>query len=122
DFISGELGKISSLDFCQTEFHLEVEDVMLDDSKKLVLVRVIQECLNNAIKHASPTMISIKVEKPTDHWVISIKDDGIGFDLNQASNGQGLRNLQSRMKTIGGNIEVSSAPGEGTHIRLLLPN
>lgn len=122
DFISSELNKISSLDFCETEFHLEVEDVLLDDSKKLVLVRVIQECLNNAIKHASPTLISIKVEKPTDHWIISIKDDGVGFDLNQSSKGQGLRNLESRMKTIGGEIQVSSTPGEGTLIRLLLPN
>src|SRR5690606_12028530 len=122
DFISSELKKISSLDFCETEFHLEVEDVLLDDSKKLVLVRVIQECLHNAIKHAAPTLISIKVEKPTDHWIISIQDDGLGFDLKQASTGQGLRNLETRMKTIGGEIKFFSNPGEGTLIRLLLPN
>lgn len=122
DFIANELDKISSLDFCQTSFHIEVEHIPLDDSKKLVLVRMIQECLNNAIKHASPSLIKVRIEKSPERLSIAIQDDGIGFDLGQASNGQGLRNLESRMKTIGGEIDVSSAPGEGTHIRLLLPN
>lgn len=122
DFIANELDRISSLGFCETSFHSEVEQVELDDSKKLVLVRMIQECLNNAIKHASPSLIGVKVEKSADRLTIAIHDDGLGFDLDQASNGQGLRNLKTRMKTIGGGIEVSSAPGNGTHIRLLLPN
>src|SRR5690606_10501704 len=122
EFIANELEKISTLDFCQTEFHSDVEEVSLDDSKKLVLVRMIQECLNNAIKHASPTQISIHVEQSPDYLSISIQDDGLGFDLKQASTGQGLRNLETRMKTIGGEIKFFSNPGEGTLIRLLLPN
>jgi two-component system NarL family sensor kinase len=122
DFIAHELDKISSLEFCRTEFHVNGEDMKLDDSKKLVLVRLIQECLNNAIKHASPTLIAIEIEASPDQSVIAIQDDGVGFDINQAANGQGLRNLETRMKTIGGRIELSSSPGKGTLIRLLLPN
>ena len=122
DFISNELDKISSLNFCHTTFKPGVGDISLDDSKKLVLVRMIQECLNNAIKHASPTLIAIEIEKSADCLIIAIRDDGTGFDVSQGSDGQGLQNLERRMKTIGGGIEVSSAPGKGTLIRLLLPN
>lgn len=122
DFIANELDKIASLDFCKTELITNVEKIDIEVSKKLVLIRMIQECLNNAIKHASPTLISIIIENLPDKMLISIEDDGVGFDVNQASDGQGISNLQSRMKTIGGHIDVISAADRGTQIRLLLPN
>lgn len=122
EFIASELDKISSLDFCKTEFHSNGAEIRLEDSKKLVLVRMIQECLNNAIKHAAPSLISIKIEFRPEDLNISIVDDGAGFDVNKESTGQGIRNLQSRIKTIGGKAEVRSVPGQGTRIRLSLPN
>src|SRR5690606_22884707 len=122
EFISNELNKISSLDFCKTEFHTNTEEIPLEDSKKLVLVRMIQECLNNAIKHAVPSLISIKIEYAPVNLSISMVDNGVGFDVNKESAGQGIRNLQTRIKTIGGNADVRSASGQGTQIRLSLPN
>src|SRR5690606_2741411 len=121
-FIAKELEKIAALDFCKTEFVATDKHFPLEESKKLVLMRMIQECLNNAIKHASPTLISIEIDQSPEKLFISIRDNGLGFDMDQDSDGQGLRNLQTRMNTIGGHIEVKSALGKGTEIQLLLPN
>lgn len=122
EFINNELNKISSLDFCKTEFHTNANEILLEDSKKLVLVRMIQECLNNSIKHAAPSMISINVEYTPENLNICIVDDGMGFDVSKESTGQGIRNLQTRIKTIGGKADVKSTLGLGTQIQLSLPN
>ena len=122
EFIANELDKISSLGFCETELSINAEEIQLDNNKKLILIRMIQECLNNSMKHASPSLISISIEKLAEQVTIVIKDNGTGFDLNQVSDGQGLGNLESRMKAIGGEITISSAPNQGTEIQLLLSN
>ena len=122
EFIANELDKISSLGFCETELSFKTEDIQLDNNKKLILIRMIQECLNNSIKHASPSLISISVDCFSERMAVIIKDNGIGFDLEKVSGGQGLGNLQSRMRTIGGEITITSAPNQGTQIQLLLSN
>jgi len=94
----------------------------LDNNKKLILIRMIQECLNNSIKHASPSLISISVDCLSERMAVVIKDNGIGFDLEKVSGGQGLGNLESRMRAIGGEITITSAPNQGTQIQLLLSN
>lgn len=121
-FISTELQKISSLEFCETELHDTVGEILLDENAKLVLIRIIQECLNNAIKHASPSLVYIKLEELEGTIAISIEDDGIGFDVSQSSTGQGVRNLHTRMATIGGSVRITSVSDKGTKIQLCLPN
>ena len=120
DFIDGELDRISKLGFCQTTFQSNTGDLQLDQKKKLVLIRMIQESLNNAIKHASPSLISIIINQSPQQLDISIKDNGVGFDLQQNSEGLGLVNLDSRMRTIGGEVKISSALHQGTEIQLRL--
>src|SRR5690606_12686509 len=120
DFIDNELGKVSKLGLCKTTFQSNIDDLQLDQKKKLVLIRMIQECLNNAIKHAFPSLISISISHSPERLEISIKDNGVGFDLLQASEGLGLNNLESRMKTIGGEVKISSVLQQGTEIQLLL--
>lgn len=120
EFIENELNKVSQVGFCKTELQSNVEDIHLDKNKKLVLIRLIQECLNNAIKHASPSLISITIDHYPEETAILIRDDGIGFDIHKPSEGMGLNNLGSRMKAIGGQVQISSFPKQGTEIRLLL--
>ncbi|MFD2034131.1 sensor histidine kinase [Belliella marina] len=121
-YIQRELTKLEQLDFCKVEFVVEGEDFGLENSKKLVLIRIIQECLNNAIKHAKPDLLSIKLRRTEKATEITIADNGIGFDTSIEKNGSGLYNLKSRMKTIGGEIKIISSEGNGTQINLLLPN
>ncbi|PSL00519.1 sensor histidine kinase [Cecembia rubra] len=121
DFIQNELGKLESAAFCQTKFTKIGVEGSLEKDKKIILIRTIQECLNNAIKHAKPKSISFYMETKPDQLMICIKDDGVGFDTAQGSSGSGMYNLKSRMNTIGGDFEIKSKPGNGTDIKLSLP-
>lgn len=121
DFINQELGKIQATGFCETTLENSMEDFNLTKDQKLVLIRVTQECLNNAIKHASPDKIDVKIYQNGKGKVIRIIDDGKGFDQTVQSQGSGMTNLKKRMETIGGEFHLTSVVGKGTEIKLLLP-
>lgn len=121
DFIGIELQRLDRLDFCETGFKKEGQEVRLRKEIKLVLIRVIQECLNNALKHAQPHKIEVSLITSEKNFQIRIRDDGNGFDTKLKSSGLGLYNLEKRMKTIGGSILIDSQIGKGTDINLLLP-
>jgi signal transduction histidine kinase len=123
DFLSGELEKIEKSGFCATSF--EKSGDCFDDlegDKKLVLIRMVQECLNNAIKHASPTFISINMYQEAEIPTLLIRDDGVGFDPQSESSGLGIKNLKSRIKAINGRVEVISGINEGTEIKIQFEN
>ncbi|SHM35661.1 Histidine kinase-, DNA gyrase B-, and HSP90-like ATPase [Cyclobacterium lianum] len=120
-FLKEELARIEKTGYCTTAFEQSGDPVdMLEGDKKLVLIRMVQECLNNAIKHASPSLISIKLSLDENELVLVIADDGIGFDTSQTSNGLGIKNLKSRIQAIEGRVEVNSVPDAGTEIRIML--
>jgi signal transduction histidine kinase len=92
-----------------------------------VLFRIIQESLNNAGKHAHAQTIWIAVDLTSPAAVVlSIRDDGVGFDpltLDQASQRRhlGLKHMRERVENLKGTVEVHSQPGSGTEIRVVLP-
>lgn len=122
EFIEQQLQKIESTGFCKTSFQHSIELGELSKDQKLVLIRVIQEVLNNAMKHASPEEIKVKIWKDGETRTIQIKDNGKGFDTSIESSGSGMYNLKKRMETIGGDFSITSSIGNGTLIHLLLPN
>lgn len=122
EFAKQQLDRIQATGFCQTELDQEGDPWELEKNQKLVFIRVIQECLNNAIKHASPNHVSIQIIKNEAGRKIIIKDDGKGFDTTIPSKGSGMTNLKKRMETIGGEFLIHSSLGNGTEIKLLLPN
>jgi len=92
--------------------------------KDLILFRILQEILNNIIKHASATQISIKLEYLNEQLKFEINDNGVGFnadDLSSAQTGMGLQNIRKRAGIIGGEVEIKSNPGEGTCITIFIP-
>jgi two-component system NarL family sensor kinase len=121
DFIQQQLDKIQGTGFCQTSLDSDFSFQELKKDQKMVLIRVIQECLNNAIKHAQPEHLRIQMAKNSTFREINIIDDGLGFDTNQKSEGSGMFNLTKRMETIGGKFKLTSTVGKGTHIILELP-
>ncbi|WP_143962718.1 sensor histidine kinase [Litoribacter populi] len=122
EFIEKELEKIEKTGFCQTRMEYDSPLDSLPQDHKLVLARLTQECLNNAIKHAQPKLLHVKIESNGSETLLEISDDGVGFDTSQKSSGMGLHHLNSRMQSIGGNAQVHSSPGKGTSIKLILPN
>lgn len=122
EFVEQQLERIKATGFCETVLEADFELVDLPKEQKLVLIRVIQESLNNAIKHALPDKILVRICENGKGKQIQILDDGKGFDPSLQTNGSGMHNLKKRMDTIGGEFELTSAVGKGTEITLTLPN
>jgi two-component system NarL family sensor kinase len=92
----------------------------LDNNIEMVLYRVVQECVNNVIKHAQATSLEIQISKDEEGVSLTIEDNGIGFDTSQQKDGIGLANLKTRIDFLKGEIEIQSAPGRGTLIAIFI--
>ncbi len=92
--------------------------------KDLIMFRILQEVLNNIIKHAKASEISIKLGYVNGMLQLCISDNGVGFDTENLSTGQlgmGLQNIQKRAGIIGGQVVLLSKPGTGTSITIFIP-
>jgi signal transduction histidine kinase len=86
------------------------------------LYRIAQEALNNALKHAAPTAVTVNVQRDGEQVMLEVTDDGRGFDPTATTNagGMGLVSMEERMERLGGTLEIASRPGEGTTVRVTL--
>jgi signal transduction histidine kinase len=86
---------------------------------ELAVYRIIQELLQNVIKHAHATKVMVQLSMPKeDTFAISVEDDGIGFDANDHTAGMGLKSIRNRLQAMGGIIDLSSDVGNGTMVHL----
>jgi len=92
------------------------EQFRFDNKKELAVFRIVQELLNNAIKHADANTIQINARfSPKNNLMISVTDNGKGFKLKEKLNaGLGLKNLESRTQIMDAKFKMKSAPGKGT--------
>ncbi len=92
-----------------------------ESEAKLQLYRIAQEATNNALKHAEPSHIQIAFRREDGRTVLSISDDGCGFDLKEAEDKSlGLHSMHYRARVVQASLEVHSAPGDGTTVRCTL--
>ena len=103
--------------------HISELDDSLDDQTETVLFRIIQESVNNVIKHARASSLSVQIFNETDSISVSIEDNGVGFDPSNVSGkwGIGLQNIQNRLAVLKGSLEIDSAPGKGTLLLIYVP-
>lgn len=93
---------------------LDFDEEGLTESHKLMLYRIVQEQLNNIIKHAEAKNVEINFRKADEKLQLIIKDDGRGVDLSVENNeGSGLRNIRNRIELYHGTIDMISSPGNG---------
>ncbi len=105
-----------------TELSIEADFEMLSSDKTIILYRIIQEILNNIIKHSKATKISIQLKDNDREDVLIIEDNGIGFDMKaMEGKGLGLNNIVNRAKLIGGNATINSSINNGTSITFKIP-
>lgn len=90
----------------------------MDQNTEIVIYRIIQELLNNVIKHADAKKVLIQLSREQDRFNLTVEDDGKGFNLNEKTYGSGLENIKARTSYLNGNIEILSKPGEGTSINI----
>jgi signal transduction histidine kinase len=101
-------------------FRGEVDDL----PERLVdeVLPIVRESLSNALRHADASHISVLVNRRSDRVIVRTIDNGRGFDSDAATNGMGLANLRTRAGSLGGVIEITTAPGEGTTVEVTLPS
>jgi signal transduction histidine kinase len=89
------------------------------------LYRIIQEALTNVIKHAVATEVTIFLSHKNSCAILSVKDNGRGFDIIKLSGsphkGTGIYNMKERVNLLGGSFEIISKPGKGTRINVRIP-
>lgn len=92
----------------------------LPDEYKTCIYRVVQEALHNCSRHSHATTVRIRVEQTRDRLLLTIQDDGQGFDIRETK-GLGLLGIQERVARLGGKCTVHSQPGHGTILSAELP-
>ena len=103
------------------QLHTEGLNERIDQNTESILYRVVQECVNNVIKHSGATQLDIALIKSDNKIEATIEDNGKGFDTKTLFSGIGLKNIQSRIQFLKGEIEWSSQPGEGTLVAFHVP-
>jgi signal transduction histidine kinase len=105
---------------------IDGNEPLLDDAVKITIFRIVQEALNNIIKHADATNVNIKVDYLPAKVNILVRDNGKGFnlDLVQTRIGRtslGLAGMEERAMLLGGSLEVHSRPHYGTEVEAMIP-
>ncbi|MBI1783139.1 MAG: tetratricopeptide repeat protein [Sphingobacteriales bacterium] len=107
----------------KVNLHSEGLSERLDSNTETVLYRVIQECVNNVIKHAGAAQLDISLIKDEDGISATVEDNGKGFDTSDSlkKNGLGLKNIQARVEYLKGTVDFDSSPGKGTLVAIHVP-
>jgi signal transduction histidine kinase len=111
-----ETGIVTRLDTAA----LDGADTGLSRAEEIVLLRGAQEALANVRRHASASAVVLRVGRVGSTVSVHVEDDGVGFDP-AASAGVGLAGLRDRAEEVGGAVDVTSVPGEGTRVTVRVP-
>ena len=106
----------------RADVHVSGEPVPLGGSAEVVILRTAQEALSNVRRHASAARVDLTLayDRP-DAVVLTVRDDGLGFEPGDARSGFGLDGVQARAAEVGGDVQVRSEPGGGTTLVLVVP-
>jgi signal transduction histidine kinase len=85
------------------------------------LFRIVQEALANVARHSKAGNVEIEFRFYLDHLILTLSDDGQGFEPKSTPNGFGLRSMNQRAEALGGNLTVQSLPGRGTTLICRIP-
>jgi len=100
-----------------------LEDTQLNQTFSITIYRIVQEILNNTLKHANATTAIVQLTKHNNQLSVTVEDDGKGFDpsILTHSKGIGWTNIQNRIEFVKGHLDLQSRPGEGTSYHMEFP-
>ena len=107
---------------CDIDIH-NVNEEVLGEQKVVMIYRIIQEVVNNALKHSGASHMLIQLVGHEYGLNVMVEDNGKGFDVNQLLQGKGLglKSIESRVKYLEGNMNIDSTPNQGTTINIEIP-
>jgi signal transduction histidine kinase len=106
---------------------IDGDEILISSALKIAIFRIVQEALNNVTKHAQAKGVHIKLEYQLRHLIVSVRDDGVGFDLDAVRMSRarrpslGLAGMQERAALVGGEVSIQSSPEQGTLVEAKLP-
>ncbi|HEY1870146.1 MAG TPA: sensor histidine kinase [Chitinophagaceae bacterium] len=125
--IEYELEMIKKTEAFETTFEINGSPYKFDQQTELIVFRIVQETLNNIIKHSKASRILVDLKYDLNNFRISVSDNGQGFPVDKSrenekpAGGLGIKNMQNRAKLIGAEFNILSKPGEGTLVEISLP-
>lgn len=124
--VENEFNNFDNTGLFKIKYEINGDVITLEAKKELAIFRIIQESLNNILKHSEAKNIFVNIEYTDTMLCLFIHDDGIGFTVEEGakkkdSGGSGLTNIKERIRMIDGNCEILSAAGKGTSISISVP-
>jgi len=120
DWLCSELRRHTGIDCV---FDYEAPGLELPEERAIGLFRIVQESLTNVTRYAQAHRVQVRLRREGDALLLQVRDDGRGFDAAAAGRGKsfGLLGMQERAVALGGTLEIDSAPGQGTTVRVAVP-
>ncbi len=121
--VTHEIMRFNRLNFVKATLSVSADSYNLSNEKEIILFRILQEAFNNTLKHSKAKNLKVELNYGTSHLEIIAEDDGVGFDVNDKANrdGIGLTNMESRTKLIGATFEIKSNENAGTKLYISCP-
>ncbi len=122
DMISRAIDDFGQRSGIRVEYQADGLPGAIPPRQQIELLRIIQEAMTNIRKHADATVVRVKAEVVDGNLVVSVGDNGRGFDPENArDDGLGLTGMEERARLMGGQLHIASAPSDGTVVELTLP-
>jgi signal transduction histidine kinase len=120
--IQTECDRVSQLKICSVQFDSDCNGLFLNTEIAHTVLRIVQELIQNSLKHASCQHIHVVIKGKNKQFELSVSDDGKGFESNSPSfeAGVGLKNIRNRARLIHATININSTPGKGTSTTLVI--
>jgi PAS domain S-box-containing protein len=115
------LDDVSKNTAIKTRFQYELPDRVIGEDLKLNIYRIIQEQLNNIVKHAAAKKLNISIHADNRFISVVVADDGKGFNVSQKRKGIGISNMINRTESFNGEVAIESSPGNGCKIEFRIP-
>jgi PAS domain S-box-containing protein len=113
---------IQTVQNLQIDFqHYDFSEEHIPENGKLMLYRIIQEALNNIVKHAAATSVNINMVRTERMILLEVCDNGKGFLPEKARKGLGLTNIRNRAELFNGSVKIKTRPGEGCTVKVAIP-
>ncbi|MBT2161310.1 sensor histidine kinase [Zobellia barbeyronii] len=122
ELLTNECKKVRDLKICKVKFDDDISCDINSYQVKSIVLRITQEFFQNSIKHANCKNIQLKLSANTEYVYLKLKDDGIGFSINEvANNGIGLKNMKKRTQILKGHFNLKSTLKLGTELNVEIP-
>ncbi len=119
--VRNEMDRLNKLNFIHSKLVVNGEPFVIEQSEVIILFRIIQESITNIIKHASAKNLLLTLDYQPGRLLVTIEDDGKGFDVHSAKHGAGIINMTSRSGIIGATFSIESDKN-GTKVTIEYPN